>query len=114
MQLSARIFIELALAMGLLVPLGLAQKSPAPKPPPSTTPGQPATLTPSNAPPGQPTGDLVMFLRGRVATDDGTVVPRDVLVETLAVRSLVVAAIGSAGVPLARSDPSVTSRAIPS
>lgn len=78
---SARIFTELALAMGLLVPLGLAQKPPAPKPPPSTPPGQPATLTPSNAPPGQPTGDLVMFLRGRVATDDGTVVPRDVLVE---------------------------------
>src|SRR5258708_28711471 len=85
MHQSARIFIVLALAMGLLVPLGLAQKPPAPKPPPSgqpsTTPGQPATLTPLNAPPGQPTGDRVMFLRGRVATDDGTVVPRDVLVE---------------------------------
>src|SRR6266404_8871825 len=85
MHPRARIFIELALAMGLLVPLGSAQKPPAPKPPPSgppsTPPGQPATLTLSNAPPGQPTGDLVMFLRGRVATDDGTVVPRDVLVE---------------------------------
>jgi hypothetical protein len=81
MHPSARIFMELALALGLLVPLGLAQKPPAPKPPPSTTPGQPATLTPWNAPPGQPAGDLVMFLRGRVATDDGTVVPRDVLVE---------------------------------
>jgi len=32
-------------------------------------------------PPGQPREDLVVFLRGRVATDDGTPVPHDVLVE---------------------------------
>jgi hypothetical protein len=86
MSQRARIFIELALAMGLLAPAALAQKPPAPKPPPSgpptTNPGQPTTANPSNATLAQPAaGELVMFLRGRVATDDGTAVPRDVLVE---------------------------------
>src|SRR5437879_4474176 len=76
-----RIFVELALAMGLLVPVALAQKPPAPAPPPPTPPSHPATPTPSGAPPDQPRGDLVMFLLGRVATDDGTPVPHDALVE---------------------------------
>src|SRR6202165_2039295 len=76
-----RIFVELALAMGLLVPVALAQKPPAPAPPPSAPPSHPATPTPSSTPPGQPREDLVMFLLGRVATDDGTPVPHDVLVE---------------------------------
>src|SRR6267378_1951376 len=74
-----RIFVELALAMGLLVPAALAQKPPAPPPP--TPPSHPATPTPSSTPPGQPRGDLVKFLLGRVATDDGTPVPYNVLVE---------------------------------
>src|SRR5207249_2790011 len=34
-----------------------------------------------SAVPNQPTGDLVMFLRGRVATNDGTPLPNNVLVE---------------------------------
>ena len=76
-----RIFVELALAMGLLVPVALAQKPPAPAPPRPTPPSHPATPTPSGAPPDQPRGDLVMFLLGRVATDDGTPVPHDALVE---------------------------------
>ncbi len=78
-----RIFVELALAMGLLVPVALAQKppAPAPPPPPSTPPSHPATPTPSSTPPDQPREDLVMFLLGRVATDDGTPVPHDALVE---------------------------------
>src|SRR6267378_3313265 len=76
-----RTFVELAIAMGLLVPVALAQKPPAPAPPPSTPPSRPATPTPSSTPPGQPREDLVMFLRGRVATDDGTPVPHDALVE---------------------------------
>jgi len=74
-----RIFVELGLAMGLLVPGALAQKPPAPPPP--TPPNHPATPTPSSTPPSQPRGDLVMFLLGRVATDDGTPVPHDALVE---------------------------------
>jgi hypothetical protein len=86
MSQRGRIFIELALAMGLLSPVALAQKPPAPRPPPSgppsTNPGQPTAANPSNTTLGQPTaGELVMFLRGRVATDDGTAVPSDVLVE---------------------------------
>src|ERR1700686_3706817 len=80
-----RIFVELALAMELLVPVALAQKSPAPAPPPSsptpTPPSHPAIPPPSSTPPGQPREDLVMFLLDRVATDDGTPVPHDVLVE---------------------------------
>src|SRR6266478_6085225 len=74
-----RIFVELGLAMGLLVPVALAQKPPAPPPP--TPPSRPATPTPSSTPLGQPREDLVMFLRGRVATDDVTPVPHDALVE---------------------------------
>jgi tetratricopeptide (TPR) repeat protein len=78
-----RILVELALAMGLLVPVALAQKPPAPTPAPpsSPTPSRPATSAPSSSQPGQPEEDLVMFLLGRVATDDGTPVPNDVLVE---------------------------------
>src|SRR5260221_12767744 len=71
--------------MGLLVPVALAQKppAPAPAPPSSTTPGRPATPSPSSSQPGQPEVDLVMFLQGRVATGDGTPVPNDVLVERI-------------------------------
>jgi len=76
-----RIFVELALAVGFLVPVAFAQKPPAPAPPPPTPPSQPANRTPSSMPPDQPREDLVMFLLGRVATDDGTPVPYDVLVE---------------------------------
>jgi tetratricopeptide (TPR) repeat protein len=80
-----RIFVELALAMGLLGTAGLAQKPPAPAPPPSappsTSPGHAGISPPSNTLSGQPREDLVMFLQGRVATDDGTPVPHDVLVE---------------------------------
>ena len=78
-----RIFVELALGMGLLVPVAFAQKPPAPPPPrpPSTTTGGPATRVPSSSQPSQPVGDLVMFLQGRVATNDGTPVPSDAMVE---------------------------------
>jgi len=76
-----RIFVELTLAVGFLVPAALAQKPPAPAPPPRTPPSRPATSSPLNTPPGQPREDLVLFLQGRVATDDGTPVPHDVLVE---------------------------------
>jgi tetratricopeptide (TPR) repeat protein len=76
-----RIFVVLALAMPLLVPVTVAQKHPAPAPPPSMPPSRPANSPPLSSEPSQPTGDLVMFLRGRVATGDGTPVPHDVLVE---------------------------------
>ncbi len=81
MNARMSIFVELALAAGLLGPVALAQKPPAPAPPPSATPNRPATPALSSSQPGQPREDLVMFLRGRVATDDGTPVPHDALVE---------------------------------
>jgi len=76
-----RIFAELALAMGLLVPVALAQKPTPPAPPPPKQPSNPAAPSPSSASPVQPREDQVVFLRGRVATDDGTPLPHDALVE---------------------------------
>lgn len=76
-----RIFVVPALAVGFLVPVAFAQKPPAPAPPPPSPPSQPANRIPSTTPPGQPREDLVLFLLGRVRTDDGTPVPHDALVE---------------------------------
>src|SRR5215470_7943081 len=78
-----RIFIVLAFTMALLVPVTMAQKppAPAPPPPPSAPPSHPANPFPPGSQPTQPEFDLIMFLMGRVATDDGTPVPHDVLVE---------------------------------
>ena len=76
-----RIFVLLAVAIALLVPDTEAQKPPAPAPPPSTPPSRPATPLPPSSQPSQPRENLVMFLLGRVATDDGTSLPNDVLVE---------------------------------
>ena len=81
MNSCIRIFVELAVAMGLLIPVASAQKPPGPAPPPPTPPSQPATSTLSSTPPDQQREDLVMFLLGRVATDDGTPVPHDAVVE---------------------------------
>jgi hypothetical protein len=77
------IFVLLAITMALLVPDTVAQKppAPAPAPPPSTPLSSPATPSPPNSEPSQPRENLVMFLRGRVATRDGTPVPNDMLVE---------------------------------
>jgi len=77
------IFLQLALAMGLLAPGAFAQKPPAPPPapPPSPTSSRPSTPPPSSSQPDLGMDDLVTFLRGRVATHDGAPVPHDVLVE---------------------------------
>ena len=77
------IFLQLALAMGLLAQGAFAQKPPAPPPapPPSPTPSRPSTPPPSSSQPDPRMDDLVTFLRGRVATHDGAPVPHDVLVE---------------------------------
>src|SRR5262249_4853337 len=77
-----RIFVELALAMGFLGPGALAQK-PSPGPPPSAPPSAPpnnSTIPPISQPRQTPE-ELVMFLTGQVATDDGTPVPHDVTIE---------------------------------
>ena len=80
-----RVFVVLVLAIPLLAPVTLAQKPPAPAPappPPSSTPSTHPANSPSlGSDPIQPAGDLVMYLRGRVATDDGSPVPFDVSVE---------------------------------
>ena len=59
----------MVLAMDLLVPVAWAQK--------------PATPTPWGSQPTQPSApdDLVLFLRGKIATNDGTSPPNDALVE---------------------------------
>jgi hypothetical protein len=75
-----RKFVVLGIAVALLVPATMAQKPPAP-PPPNTPPSRSATPAPPNSDPSQSREDLVMFLRGRVATHDGTPVPNDLLVE---------------------------------
>src|SRR5437773_10061511 len=68
--------------MGFLVPVALSQKPPAPAPPPSK-PTQPVTTTPLSSQPTQRgvEVDLVLFLRGRIATNDGTSLPNATLVE---------------------------------
>ena len=78
-----RSFVALVLALPLLIPVAVAQKppAPAPSPPPSTPPSRSANPPLPSSQPIQPIGDLVMFLRGHVATNDGTAVPSDVLVE---------------------------------
>ncbi|HMD40263.1 MAG TPA: tetratricopeptide repeat protein [Candidatus Acidoferrum sp.] len=85
MSQRARISLQLAFTMAFLAPVALAQKPPAPPPPPSnpppTSPGQP---TNSGLPGSQPAGldaDFVMFLAGKVATDDGTQLPNNVMIE---------------------------------
>ena len=86
MNRGLRIVVELVLAMGLLEPVASAQKpapppAPEPTPPPSKTPSRPINPPPPISQPRQPIEDLVLFLTGRVATDDGTPVPHDVVVE---------------------------------
>src|SRR5260370_7123678 len=80
-----RIFVGLALTMALLVPAALAQNPPAPTPPPSTppstAPSRPVNPAPSISQPRQPPEELVLYLTGQIATDDGSPIPHDVLVE---------------------------------
>jgi len=86
MSQRVRIFIVPALAILLLVPVATAQKPPAPPPPagpPPPTSGRAGGSTGPNLGPTQPAGELVMFLRGRVATSDSTPVPHDVMVERI-------------------------------
>ena len=83
-----RILVLLLLATPLLVPIAAAQKPPAPPPPPppppsTGTPNRPGIVPPPSSQPTQPVGELVMFLTGRVATDDGSPVPNNVQIERI-------------------------------
>jgi hypothetical protein len=75
------IFVLFAFAIALLVPDTVAQKPPAQAPPLSTPPSRPATPASPSSEPNQPREDLVMFLGGRIATNDGAPVPNDMLIE---------------------------------
>src|SRR5690242_488454 len=83
MSHGIRILVVLAIAVAFLAPETVAQKPPAPAPPPPspTAPSRSATPFPASSEPNQPREDLVMFLRGRVATQDGALIPHDMLVE---------------------------------
>jgi tetratricopeptide (TPR) repeat protein len=71
----------MALAMGFFPPLASAQKRPPPPPP--STPVQPATPSPSQPTPPVVPEDLVLLLHGRIATNDGTPLPNNALVERI-------------------------------
>src|SRR5438445_10733275 len=90
MSHGLRILVVLAIAMALLAPVAVAQKppAPAPQPPPSAPPSRPTNCPPPSSVAYQPTGVLVMFLRGRVATNDGTPLPNYVLVERVCIRTV--------------------------
>lgn len=82
-----RITALLALSLTMLAPLGLAQKPPAPPPsgpprtpPPTTGPTAPA---PTNTNPIQQSGDRVVFLIGRLKTNDGSPLPNNAMVERI-------------------------------
>jgi outer membrane protein assembly factor BamD (BamD/ComL family) len=80
-----RIFVVMAIATVILAPVTLAQRTPTPAPPPTRQPPS-APNSPANAPfpnsgPVQTREDLVMFLRGRIKTNDGGPVPNDMLIE---------------------------------
>jgi len=66
-------------------PLLFAQKTPAGPPPGSTTTTRvPSTTTPppnTQIPPLTSPGDLVLFITGKVSTDDGTPLPENILVD---------------------------------
>lgn len=79
-----RIWAQLFLSLGFLASAAQGQKPPAPSPqppPPPTTRSNPTTPFPADMQPGDPRGEMVLFLQGRVATDDGTPLPSDVIVE---------------------------------
>lgn len=84
MNRPRRILAELAFTIAFLVPVASAQKPPAPPPGPApSAPTHPATPPPSGAPSSQPDLDFVMFLMGRIATNDGSPIPHDLLVERI-------------------------------
>jgi tetratricopeptide (TPR) repeat protein len=80
------IFVACGLAVLVLSPAALAQK-PQPPPPPVSNPSSPSSGQPVNpaSSGSQPDSDedFVMFLLGRVATDDGSNLPNNVMIERL-------------------------------
>jgi hypothetical protein len=82
MSRHIRKFVVLGIAIAFWVPVTVAQKPPAPAPTsPASPPSNSASPSPLNSDPSQLRDDLVMFLRGRIATPDGARVPNDLLVQ---------------------------------
>jgi outer membrane protein assembly factor BamD (BamD/ComL family) len=78
-----RILVRFTLAMGFLTSAAFAQKPspPAPTPQPPTSPNNPSNPIPSNTQPAESDEDLVMFIMGNVAIEDGSAIPSEMLVE---------------------------------
>jgi tetratricopeptide (TPR) repeat protein len=84
MNKRRRILAELVFTIGLLATFASAQKPPAPPSGPTPSPpSRPVAPSPSNVQPTQPETDFVNLLMGRIATNDGTPIPHDVLVERI-------------------------------
>ncbi len=78
------VILRVAILVPFLMSVAMAQKPPPPPPPappPSAPSGGPTSFPVRGSAPIQPIEDLVLFLRGRVATNDSSPVPNDVLVE---------------------------------
>src|SRR5689334_716135 len=75
-----RMLAELGFTIVLVSPLASAQKPPAPPTGPTSSP---RPVTPSATQPTQPQMDFVILLMGRIATNDGTPIPNDMLVERI-------------------------------
>src|SRR5262252_1549744 len=89
MNYQKPIFVVAVFGVALMAPLALAQKPPAPPPTPRPSPTPqpsaptsiPSTVPFPNSDPTQPYGDRVLVIRGRIATNDGTLIPYDAIVE---------------------------------
>lgn len=84
MNYQTRILVAMAFNLALAPALLLAQKPPTPSPKPAPQPSGPtSSSTPPllNSDPMQRSGDRVLFIRGRITTNDGTPLPHDAIVE---------------------------------
>jgi Tfp pilus assembly protein PilF len=77
------VILQLAILLAILAPVGMAQKppSPPPTPPPSAPSSGPTNFPIRGTNPIDSTDQFVLFLRGRVATNDSTPIPNDMVVE---------------------------------
>ena len=77
------VILRLAILLAILAPVGTAQKppSPPPTPPPSAPSSGPTNFPIRGTNPIDSTDQFVLFLRGRVATNDSTPIPNDMVVE---------------------------------
>jgi tetratricopeptide (TPR) repeat protein len=80
-----RIFVVSALATAVLVPIPAVAQKPAPPPPPTNSSGPTRSGISATNPTeqSQSPGDLVLYVVGRVGTEDGSAVPNDVLIERI-------------------------------